>query len=216
MSDEIGAAWIAAGAAIRAARIQGEWTLAAGGAALLGGIFALWGAVIAARRQVRLEERRDEARVSAYRFQIETILAALDRASMVHLGEAKFRIRNLLTHRVDAMFLYPPADELSESHWEDHALLGVEVVRAVYDLRGLLREYNDFRNDVSAGRLYGNDVAPRYSRPKGDIEINTGRSADFPQTNIAETNEIFASEIRRSVESFGAALKWDKPADGIQ
>jgi hypothetical protein len=93
------------------------------------------------------------------------------------------------------------------------------VVRAIYNLRVLLSKYDDFRNDVSARKLDGGDVAPwPHGRRKGDADIifNADGSVDAPQTNVIETNEILAGEIRRSVEKFGVALKWDKPAEEVQ
>jgi hypothetical protein len=57
-----------------------------------------------------------------------------------------------------------------------------------------------------------------HGRRKGDADIifNADGSVDAPQTNVIETNEILAGEIRRSVEKFGVALKWDKPAEEVQ
>jgi hypothetical protein len=77
MSHEIEAAQIAADAAIRAAWIQGCWTFAAGISALVGGLLALFGAVIAARRQVRLAERKHKALVAAYRARMTEIAVNL-------------------------------------------------------------------------------------------------------------------------------------------
>ena len=173
MSNEIEAAQIAADAAIHAAWVQGLLTLAAGGAAVIGGFLAYRGAVKAAARQVQLEEKRHEARVVAYRFRIEMILADVTTVSGVRLGEATSALRR---YRMDPAFsvkmsVYPisVADDLLENHWEDHALLGQEVVRTIHELRTLLIQYQSFCNEVSQGDLQGNDFTRWPRRMKAAV-----------------------------------------------
>ncbi len=211
MSSEIEAARIAAEAAIRAARIQGKWTLLAGIVAFLGGVAALGGAYVAAARQVKLEERRYDARAAAYRFRIEVILDDLNGASAIHWGDASIELKNFHKDETASieMVLYPIPlpDDLLEEHWEDHAILGQEVVRAIHDIRMRLRQYADFCNEVSAKKLRSTDVALWSSRPKDNPVVNPDGSVTMQMCNVVETNEIIAREIRSSVERFRMALK---------
>jgi hypothetical protein len=211
MSNEIEVARIAADAAIRAARIQGEWTFAAGIVAFVGGLAALSGAYVAAARQVKLEERRYEARVAAYRFRIEVILGDLNGASAIHWGDASIALK---TFRKDEsvpveMFLYPIplADDLLEDRWEDHALLGQEVVRVIHDIRMKLRQYADFCDEVSAKKLRSTDVALWNGRAKDNVVTNPDGSVDIQMHNVVETNELLTREIRSSIERFRTALE---------
>jgi hypothetical protein len=71
MRNEIEAARIAADAAVRTARIQVEWTATAGFVAIVGGLLVIVGAVIAAARQVRLDERKHKARATEYRVRMK-------------------------------------------------------------------------------------------------------------------------------------------------
>jgi len=138
MSNEIEAARIAADAAIRAARVQGEWTLAAGVFAFLGGLLAIAGAVIAARIQVRLEHRKHNALVSAYRTRMVQIVEDIsDHAfcDKVHIDQSAAVIR---------MEPFAIPEELSPSNWRDHAMLGHEEMVAVRELYKRAKAYHNF------------------------------------------------------------------------
>ena len=142
------------------------------------------------------------------------ILDDLNSASAIHFGDATVELRNFRKGETSPgkVFLYPIplVDDLSENHWEDHALLGQEVVRAIHDIRVRLKWYADFCDEVSAKELQSSDVALWHGRSKGDMIINPDGSVNIPMHNVVETNEILTGEIRRSVERLRAALK-DRP-----
>ena len=51
--------------------------------------------------------------------------------------------------------LYPVPD-LSEEHWESHALLGQLAVRAIYNVNSRLRRYISFQQEVVQEGLKSN------------------------------------------------------------
>ena len=144
MSDAIEAARIAANAAIRAARIQGEWTLGAGLVAFGGGFLALAGALIAAGIQVRVERKKYNDRVTAYSFRMRQVavkLCDMQLFNRFHLEGDQDIVRIEPTP-----FVIP--DELSPSHWEDHAMLGEEAVIAISDLYEMVTVFDEFAREM--------------------------------------------------------------------
>ena len=138
MSCEIEAAQIAANAAIQAARIQGEWTLAAGIIAFFGGLLALFGAFLAARRQVRLEERRHKALAAAYRIRMMEI--AVNIANHAFMNDVHTK-NNPDTIRIEP-FAIPK--ELDSLNWRDHAMLGDIAVTAISSLYEMAKTFDEF------------------------------------------------------------------------
>jgi hypothetical protein len=162
MSGEIEAAQIAADAAIRAARMQGEWTFGARGIAFVGGLLALGGAVIAAARQVRLEETKHKALVAAYRVRMTDIA--------IRLCEGIFSNSIHLMDNPDTIRIEPLAiqEELSPSNWRDHALLGRDEVIAISDTYQMVKRFHDFSKEMRGKPA--NAQSKQFGQPIGDSD----------------------------------------------
>ena len=205
MSHEIEAARIAAQATIEAAWIQGGLTVFAGVLAVLGGSFAYFGAV----RQVRLDEKRYKVRVTAYRFRIGALADELDGLARVCWGEALIALRRF--READSsysipIYALPLFPEFSDEHWEDHALLGQEAVRAIHNVRSNLREYMLFRKEVLRKSLKCDDFPEHNSTIGNPIENDDG-SISFRTTTVVEQNEIFSRNIVKYIKCLKAAIK---------
>ena len=140
---------------------------------VVAGVFAYRGALKAAGRQVQLEEKKHEARIAAYRFRIDALTADLERLTAVCL----FAATKTLSHFRKDGGSYPiavpplyPVPDLSEEHWESHALLGQLAVRAIYNVNSRLRRYISFQQEVVQEGLKSNQWSktqpPKYTRGK--------------------------------------------------
>jgi hypothetical protein len=129
---------------VRAAGIQGEWTAAAGFAAFIGGLLAIVGAVIAAARQVPLEERKHKARATAYRIRMKQVAVKLCDMELFNRGHLEGDQEII---RIEPTPFVVP-DELSPSHWEDHAMLGDDAVIAISDLYEMATLFDKFAREM--------------------------------------------------------------------
>jgi hypothetical protein len=153
MSDAIEAARIGAQDAIWAAWIQGGLTFAAGAVAIVGGAFAYRAAIKAARIQVKLEEDKHKALVSAYITRMAEIVRNLDDTAFVNSVHLK---GDPDTVRVDT-FAVP--EELHPRNWRDHAMLGDKAVTAISDVYEMASIFDKFAREMGGKSAETNSEA---------------------------------------------------------
>jgi hypothetical protein len=208
MSAEIEAAHIAAQATIRAALYQGGLTIVAGLVAIVGGWLAYRGAVKGAERQVQLDEQRDAARIAAYRFRIEAVARELDARALLQFSAAVAHLKRFREHGGSwsiPLLPLPPFPELSDRHWEDHALLGRRALPALRQVQTSLNEYELFRSEVF-GRDLKCDDSPEHSSFIEDVEAERSDAILIPVANVVERNEILARALVNATNKLLSAI----------
>jgi hypothetical protein len=202
------AAHIAARATLRAAWIQGLLTFAAGIFVIVGAWLALRGAVDAAQVQVRLAEKRDAARVAAYRHRIRALIEDIEPRVVVVLNEGETalgRYNEIGGHYQVAVFALPSYPDLAEQHWENHALLGLGAVRAIYKARLALQNFATFQQEVDETGLRCDDHAERYQTFGNRIDNEDG-SITYETEAVVEENVTLLKEIKTAIVELKAAI----------
>lgn len=213
MSEAIQAAQIAAEAAICAAWIQGALTVVTGALALLGGILAYRGAIKAAARQVRLEERKHQDRVAAYRVRLEAIAEDLERRSRIACELAAMTLGNFRQYGGAVPLPLPatmvtPVPDLSSAHWENHALLGSRVPRAIVRVGAAMDRYMLFQEDIAERKVQSGGTSKFMM-----LKPNENGGMTPSDTPAAEVNMEYAIEFQAAVHALKSAIDAGKGAD---
>ncbi|WP_374308732.1 hypothetical protein [Dongia sp.] len=127
----IDAAWIGGGLTLLAALI-------AAGGAIYGGVKAYQSAV----RQIALAENQHKAKVRAYRFHIKSIMRSIEVVADAELESCDVALQEE-TERGYTTDLEIP-NELTPSEWENHALLGVDIIERIEQVYAALRDVELF------------------------------------------------------------------------
>lgn len=141
-------------ATVEAASIQGWFTLIAGVCALIAGVLAYR----AAARQIRIEEGKQKSLKLAYKHRILALLEDLKlQIANPAIWGAGFN-RRPHNNPIPHFSIHIPND-LNSDHWQDHALLPVEIVQKLYTLHEKVKDLSLFLNEVREKNLTALDVA---------------------------------------------------------
>lgn len=202
--------------AIEAARIgahamrQAAWIQAGGTTlAVVAGALAYFGAV----RQVRIQERHDKARRSAYRFRLRKIVESFK--GTARLSSIGPRAQLASFQRLGGSQVIQPWGselhfpvELNDVHWEDHAMLGELVVARILVAKDAMDKLSAFDQQVREGRtatdghLEEGSIANSRSIEKGEevtIEI-TYESAIVDYVAAFNVLDTALSELLKAID----------------
>ena len=130
-----------------AARFAGWLTLSAVVGAVIAAGIGAWAANRAALVQERLERLKYEARVTAYWWHMRMVLGPV----LDQMEQAVTTALYLRAGREASPRMIEASDELSGANWENHALLGGNVVSELASTEDLLRRYNGLILETSPG-----------------------------------------------------------------
>jgi hypothetical protein len=183
-------------ATIEAARITAEATARAAwiqAAAAIGAITAGALAYFGAVRQVRLQERAQEARAAAYRFRLSNVVERYHAQIAKALGIARQQLKAFYGHDGSAHIIslqVVKPEPLHDENWEVHALLGRRAVRLILiidetSLR-LAQFDNEIRQDNIATDAHFESAAARKAAAEADDGAADGGARPESESAIVE------------------------------
>lgn len=140
----------------KASSLQGWLTLLAGGLAAGGAVYGGWMAYLGGIRQSKLAEDAQNARIAAYRFKLNEIVAKCQLAAGFHLIAAEEQVAQWSrSAEPQAISLkaqqYTIPRELRADDWEEHAKLGLDIVGAVHRVTEAIEEAYRFGDEMLRG-----------------------------------------------------------------
>lgn len=204
----IEAARITADAAIHAAWIQVGAALGAIGA----GVLAYIGAV----RQVRLQERAQEARTVAYRFRLSRIVDAYHARIAEAYSVAKAQLEKFQGDHASVeitSFRVVRPQTLHDENWEVHALLGlraVELILVVDDSASRLAEFDREISDdnVKTDSTFERATVRKVRDTAGGAASHAPDDAIVDYVNVLETLREALASLRTELAKSATRPAW--------